>query len=415
MVYVISSTCSNNKSLIISERIARFSFKETTMEKIYLNKICQSYRTGSELDNYSFEKDQEYEFIISEDTEVDVGYELLKYAKEKGFKVKTLSYQGAEYIGKESNPYFCLATVNPDTTTLKVHPDTRFISRRAAYRHKNVRDVEFSSSNLHIDHEAFYSAGDLRKVFFKNAEHISFGVEVFQYTAIRIVDFDPNASYEFAERTFANCPYLMCRIPENIDNNGRYTFEESGKLLFVPAKYNDISMFYFKEDVEVYHEGNNTELKITPKRYIRSEGDYGFNFHRSAGSFDYDVSEEPAKYCSNGKSNQTYEDFLKRRDELMKTSMALSEFKNYLYPHGHKLIRNFRTTERWDDNSNCYINVEITYYYTGMYDDNWNDYLAAIEETKKMINYAIERANQYYETTCLHLENITEHNEYTTR
>lgn len=382
------------------------------MEKIYLNKICQSYRVDSELDNYSFEKDQEYEIIISEDTEVDAPYYILKYAEEKGFKVHTLSYQGAEYIGKESNPYFSLVLVDPDTTTLKVHPDTRFVSRRAAYRHKNVRDVEFSSSNLHIDHEAFYSADDLRKVFFKNAKHISFGVEVFQYTAIRIVDFDPNASYEFAERTFANCPYLMCRIPENIINNGKYAFEDSGELIFVPKKYTDISMFYFDENVEAYYEDDISKLIIVPKRYTQSGGDYGFNFHRSAGSFDYDVSVEPAKYCSNGKSNQTYDDFLKRRDELMKTSMALSEFMNYLYPHRHELIRNFRTTKRWDDNSNCYINVEITYYYTGMY-DNWNDYLAAIEETKRMINYAIERANQYYETTCLHLENITEHNEYT--
>ncbi len=380
------------------------------MEKIYLNKICQSYRVGSELDNYSFEKDQEYEFVISEDTEVDAPHYILKYAEEKGFKVHTLSYQGAEYIGKESNPYFCLVLVNPDTTTLKVHPDTKIVSRQAAYRHKNIREVEFYSSNLRIEHNAFYGANELRKVSFKNAKHISFGFEVFRNSRVRIVDFDPNASYEFAERTFANCSYLVCRIPENIINNGQYAFEDSGKLIFVPKKYTDISMFYFNEKVEAYYEDDISKLLIVPKRYTQSDGDYGFNFHRSAGSFDYDVSEEPAKYCSNGKSNQTYEDFLYRREELMKSYMAYCEFADYVYPRRPNLIDNFEINKRWDDsNIHCYVEVVIKYRYQSKYYE-WNEYASAIEEAKKVINDGYEKASHYYNTDCLHLEKITEYN-----
>ena len=93
--------------------------------------------------------------------------------------------------------------------------------------------------------------------------------------------------------------------------------------------------------------------------------------------------------------------------------MGYMEFKDYLNSHKPDLIHHFYVDCSWDyTNDNCYIEVEIHYYYSSTYDD-WDDYSYAISKARRVIYDALHYASHHpYDDDRLHIDKIEEYNDY---
>ena len=259
---------------------------------------------------------EECEFILKKEED---GQTILKLWREIIFKLVALSYHGAKYYPKEDNPFDKLLKVEEDTKILNVHPDTKIIAGDAAKNHKNLEEVNIVSPEIDIYGCAFYDTQNLRKVSFKNTKKCLMGYQAFIFSKVREVEFDPNGFYDCYEHAFNYCHNLIVALPPLGHITGNYIFSDGTKCIFIPKEYEDVAFLSLENYTEIYYEGDASKLLVRYKRHVISDGDYGFNFHRSAGSFDFHESIEPEVYATWAKSYQTYEDFLKRKEELLKT------------------------------------------------------------------------------------------------
>ena len=227
----------------------------------------------------------------------------------EGLDLEWNEYGVGRYLGSKNNPYLFLYDVEEGAEELVVHPDTLFVNYKTKGR-RSLRRVEFSSKECYVAYDAFAGCPDLEEVVFKNSEKVFLCSRAFSNAKkLAKVVFDENGEYRFYEKCFYGDESLSeFTFPKKTyEVVGKNAFVDCGfKKIYLPASVTQLEAS-FSEDVEVYYEGDCAKL-ITGSYEYESSGNYGWSFHRSAGSFD---SSTEYRYADSPKYHSfvSYEEF----------------------------------------------------------------------------------------------------------
>lgn len=245
-----------------------------------------SWAINDFLKHYDFKDGETYKIIFPEENI----FETQKIFSDTYYNLRTLSLELNEfddgyYLGNKNNPYLILFSVK-DVDTINVNKDTKVIVNKAFYE-KQVKTVNIYSKELLIEFQAFYFNIDLKEVNFFENDEVTIDSCAFDFCKnINIFNFS-NGLFIFKSNCFGSSRINNLVLP----SNGEYSigcFKNVWcKTIYINKNITDISDFGLGFNPEIYYEGNGNDLIIQHENEetIETEQDYGFNFHRSSGSF----------------------------------------------------------------------------------------------------------------------------------
>ena len=292
------------------------------METIKIPAYVPGYKVDDYLNNLNLDNTKTYRIIILNKEKPDeiascFSLFLIRYNK-NNISFSFDEYNDCYYIGTEDNPYYSLYKVKEGVKKLTIHPDCKHICSEAASNHKTLEEIYIDNEKVLVGSCSFQYCSNLKKITFTNSKDVMFGYKAFNGCyQLKDINIDIDGGYFFGERSFESGRYIL-PLPRKFERNS-YALSENAALLFVPKEITSLISTAVNPDAEFYYEGDLSTLEIKPVTYDRyeTEDDYGWNFHRSSGSFTYHETKNPAIFAHNGKSNATYEDFLKRKEELL--------------------------------------------------------------------------------------------------
>ena len=160
-------------------------------------------------------------------------------------------YNGALYIGNESNPYlFCVKAKSLDIETLELHPDVRFIGAYAFADCSALGEVSFPEGLVCIGDSAFKNCGSIAELTIPDSVESIESRAFYQCYGIRelnigaVEEIGSQAFYQcgtmeltlgegiinISERAFYDCyPYKIV-IPNTVKRIGQYAFFRTGHI-----------------------------------------------------------------------------------------------------------------------------------------------------------------------------------------
>lgn len=236
------------------------------MKEIILPLLKTKYELSNYLDSLNLNKETEYSFIINEEYDFDIGYELKQYLKYSSLIYKGNRYDNALYFASKDNPYHILVSVDENAKTLHVHPNAKCIASHAAYNHYYLEDLLIESNECTIGSSAFYGIKTFKNVTFKNSEHIKIQYDAFKHCKIKELNFDMNGEYVFEENSFASLKECITAIPKRSIPK-KDCFEGADmKLVFFPKEIKDIHLYSFSKYSMMYFEGDSKNVLFKEAR-----------------------------------------------------------------------------------------------------------------------------------------------------
>lgn len=265
--------------------------------------------------------DEEYRVIVPSEEDYLMNYFFIDENGDEFLNIAKIAfneYEGGYYIGSEEYPYRILVKIGDDVETLNIHPQCVCVHATAGANHMNLKTINISSNQIKLGQDAFSCCKNLRTVIFNVKQRVVVLSDAFcecnRLTNITYGD----AEYEFYNGSFAGeRKYFI--LPNHLVKMGEFLSKET-TVIYVPKNVTSISPLFEKreehiKDCEIYYEGDAKELLLKKRVYERyeTEEDYGWNFHRSSGSFTYHEVNIPAIYGGgeNCHSFVSLDDFLK--------------------------------------------------------------------------------------------------------
>ena len=246
-----------------------------------------SWAMNDFLKNYNFKEDETYKIVFPKEE----SFKTQKIFSDTYYNLRFLSldfneFDNGYYLGNSDNPYLVLFSVK-DVDTINVHKDTKVIVNKAFYE-KQVKTVNVYSKNLLIEFQAFYFNIDLKEVNFFENEEVTIDSCAFDFCKnISVFNFS-NALFKFKSNCFGSSRIDNLILPLNCEYSMGCLKNVWCKTIYINKNVTDISEFGLNFNPEIYYEGSGEDLILQreSEETVETERDYGFNFHRSSGSFD---------------------------------------------------------------------------------------------------------------------------------
>ena len=140
-------------------------------------------------------------------------------------------YDGAYYIGSESNPYLVLAKLKDSSrSSYKIHEDTRFIYNHAFSSNKNLTGIALPDSVISIGANAFINCSSLSEVILPSSLTVIEGNAFSHCSSLTSVSI-PGSVKSIGVNAFAFCNSLeRVELGEGIESIESNAFYFCGKL-----------------------------------------------------------------------------------------------------------------------------------------------------------------------------------------
>jgi|GEM_PF-4291820 len=223
-------------------------------------------------------------------------------------------YKGGYYLGDDLNPYlFFVRPKDKNLEEIVIPEETRYLGKGASPRFANIKRLIVNALDVEIGDSFLSNSSTLEYIEFNGSADI--GSNAFSSDKqLKKVVFSNDGFYKIQSYAFYGDELLEeFDLPKNILYLAPFAFSGCPfKKIYVPKNIKDICDV-FPNDVEIFYEGDGKELLIRQvTRYVETPDDYAFNFHRSAGSFNYSYGGTDDYYAV----EENHHSFVKREDYI---------------------------------------------------------------------------------------------------